>query len=112
MADTQSIIALNIGSQRISMGVFTTAKNNLVLKSYRATSILADPATEAARIPQVQLAIKELARKLEARQPEGGIRPRWSVGLHSLRQAPASRGRRNGRIGEIRSPAKRSFPHR
>jgi|GEM_PF-5208280 len=53
MADTQSIIALNIGSQRISMGVFTTTKNNLVLKSYRATSILADPATEAARIPQV-----------------------------------------------------------
>ena len=65
MADTQSIIALNIGSQRISMGVFTTAKNNLVLKSYRATSILADPATEAARIPQVQLAIKELAKSLK-----------------------------------------------
>ena len=65
MADTQSIIALNIGSQRISMGVFTIAKNNLVLKSYRATSILADPATEAARIPQVQLAIKELAKSLK-----------------------------------------------
>ncbi len=65
MADQQSIIALNIGSQRISMGVFSPTKSGLVLKSYGATSILADPATEAARIPQVQLAIKELAKSLK-----------------------------------------------
>jgi len=65
MADQQSIIALNIGSQRISMGVFFPSKSGLVLKSYGATSILADPATEAARIPQVQLAIKELAKSLK-----------------------------------------------
>ncbi len=65
MADTQSIIALNIGSQRISMGVFAQTKKGLVLKSQGATSILADPATEAARIPQVQLAIKELAKGLK-----------------------------------------------
>lgn len=65
MADQQSIIALNIGSQRISMGLFAQTKKGLVLKSYGATSILADPATEAARIPQVQLAIKELAKGLK-----------------------------------------------
>ncbi len=65
MADQQSIIALNIGSQRISMGVFAPTKKGLVLKNYGATSILADPATEAARIPQVQLAIKELAKGLK-----------------------------------------------
>ncbi|YCM43531.1 type IV pilus assembly protein PilM [Verrucomicrobiaceae bacterium 227] len=65
MADQQSIIALNIGSQRISMGVFSPSKSGMVLKSYGATSILADPATEAARIPQVQLAIKELAKSLK-----------------------------------------------
>ncbi len=65
MADQQSIIALNIGSQRISMGVFAPTKKGLILKKYAATSILADPATEAARIPQVQLAIKELAKGLK-----------------------------------------------
>ena len=65
MADQQSIIALNIGSQRISMGVFAPTKKGLILKKYAATSILADPATEAARIPQVQLAIKELAQGLK-----------------------------------------------
>ena len=47
------------------MGVFTPTKKGLVLKSHGATSILADPATEAARIPQVQLAIKELAKSLK-----------------------------------------------
>lgn len=47
------------------MGVFTQTKKGLVLKSHGATSILADPATEAARIPQVQLAIKELATSLK-----------------------------------------------
>jgi type IV pilus assembly protein PilM len=65
MADQQSIIALNIGSQRIAMGVFSPTKSGLVLKKYGATSILADPATEAARVPQVQLAIKELAQSLK-----------------------------------------------
>lgn len=47
------------------MGVFAPTKKGLVLKSYGASSILADPATEAARIPQVQLAIKELAKSLK-----------------------------------------------
>lgn len=47
------------------MGVFAQTKKGLVLKSHGATSILADPATEAARIPQVQLAIKELAKGLK-----------------------------------------------
>jgi len=65
MADQQSIIALNIGSQRISMGVLAPTKKGLILKKYAATSILADPATEAARIPQVKLAIKELAKGLK-----------------------------------------------
>ncbi|MGC6566715.1 MAG: Amuc_1101 family PilM-like pilus complex protein [Akkermansiaceae bacterium] len=65
MADQQSIIALNIGSQRIAMGVFSPTKSGLTLKKYGATSILADPATEAARVPQVQLAIKELAQSLK-----------------------------------------------
>lgn len=47
------------------MGIFAPTKKGLILKSYAATSILADPATEAARIPQVQLAIKELAKALK-----------------------------------------------
>ena len=65
MADSESIITLNIGSQKISMAEILPSKGGITLKSYNTTSILADPAAEAARVPQVQLAIKELAKSLK-----------------------------------------------
>lgn len=65
MADAQSITALNIGSQKISIAQFSVQKGVLGLKAYNTTSILADPAAEASRASQVQLAIKELAKSLK-----------------------------------------------
>ncbi|MCP5535355.1 MAG: type IV pilus assembly protein PilM [Akkermansiaceae bacterium] len=66
MADAQATVALNIGSQRISMGVFEPSKSGgLILKKYDSTSILADPAAEMARLPQIRVAISELADKLK-----------------------------------------------
>jgi len=66
MADAQATVALNIGSQRISMGVFEPSKNGgLILKKYDSTSILADPAAEMARLSQIRLAISELADRLK-----------------------------------------------
>lgn len=65
MAENQTTVTLNIGSQRISMAVFETSKSGaLILKGYESASLLADPATEAARMPQTRLAILELAQKL------------------------------------------------
>lgn len=61
MADNQSTIALNIGTQRVSLAVFDTAKSGaLVLKSYDAESVLADPASESARVAQIRQAISAL----------------------------------------------------
>lgn len=66
MADAQATVALNIGSQRISMGVFKTSKNGgLILEKYDSSSILADPAAEMARLPQIRVAVSELAEKLK-----------------------------------------------
>ena len=70
MAEQQSIIALNIGSQRISMGIFVPTKKGIILKSCQSTSILADPAAEATRTTQVQVAIKELAQALKVKHPK------------------------------------------
>ena len=48
------------------MAVFEAAKNGgLVLKKYTSTSILADPAAEMTRLPQVRMALGELAEKLK-----------------------------------------------
>lgn len=65
MADAQSIIALNIGSQRVTLGELATAKNGgLILKQYESTTILADPAAEMSRLPQIRMAVSELTEKM------------------------------------------------
>jgi type IV pilus assembly protein PilM len=65
MADSQSIVVLNIGSQKITMGLLAQSSNGgLILKKYESTSILADPAAEMTRLPQIRLAIAELVNRL------------------------------------------------
>lgn len=66
MADTQTTVALNIGSQRISMAVFEVSKNGgLVLKAYDSESIVADPSMDASRIAQARVAIADLVQRLK-----------------------------------------------
>lgn len=66
MANAKATVALNIGSQRISMAVFEASKSgDLTLQKYDSTSILADPAAEMARLPQIRVAISELTDKLK-----------------------------------------------
>ncbi|MEY3395726.1 MAG: type pilus assembly protein PilM [Verrucomicrobiota bacterium] len=65
MADTQTIVALNIGSQRISLAVFEVSKHGtLVLKAYDADTIVADPSFEASRESQIRVALEEMVGKL------------------------------------------------
>ncbi len=65
MVEQQSIIVLNIGSQRVTMGILTPVSNGgLILKKYASATILADPAAEMTQLPQIRVAIVELADKL------------------------------------------------
>ena len=81
MADSQSSIALNIGSQRVSMAVFEPSKSGgAVLKAYDSETILADPATEATRPAQVAYAISQLTQKLKT----GRSKARYSVAGSSV----------------------------
>lgn len=66
MADNQTTVALNIGSQRISMAVFETSKHGgLVIKAYGSESIVADPLLDASRISQTRVAIADLTQRLK-----------------------------------------------
>ncbi len=66
MADTQTTVALNIGSQRIGMAVFETSKSGgLILKGYDTDTIIADPAMEASREAQIRVALEDLVAKLK-----------------------------------------------
>jgi type IV pilus assembly protein PilM len=66
MSDSPTTIALNIGSQRISVAVFETSKQgDLVLKGYASETIVVDPAFEASREIQIQVALKDIVEKLD-----------------------------------------------
>ncbi len=76
MAETQTTVALNIGSQRIGMAVFETSKSGgLVLKAYDSETIVADPALDSSRISQSRVAIADLATRLKL----GGSKVRYAI---------------------------------
>jgi type IV pilus assembly protein PilM len=81
MAENQTTVALNIGSQRISMAVFEVSKNGgLVLKSYGSEGIVADPALEASKISQSRIAIGELVQRLKV----GKTKARFAISGQSV----------------------------
>ena len=81
MAENQSTVALNIGSQRISMAVFEVSKSGgLILKSYGSEAIVADPALEATKISQSRIAIGDLAQKLKV----GKTKARYAISGQSV----------------------------
>lgn len=67
MADKNSIAVLNIGAQRVGMGIFKQVKGQLVLKAYKSTEILADPAAASTRNAQIKTAVIELAKTLKVK---------------------------------------------
>src|SRR2546425_58179 len=64
MADS-SFAVLNLGSQRVSGAVFARNRaGELVLKQAEFAEMLGDPGAEATRLPQLRVAVVELADKL------------------------------------------------
>lgn len=67
MADNNFSV-LNLGSQRVSGAVFSKARNgDLILKSFAFAEMQGDPSIEATRLPQLRIAMLELADKLKLR---------------------------------------------
>ncbi|MFZ9936967.1 MAG: Amuc_1101 family PilM-like pilus complex protein [Luteolibacter sp.] len=76
MAETPTSVAINIGSQRISMAVFEQSKSGgLLLKAYDSETITSDPAMEASRISQTRVAINDLASRLKV----GKVKARYAI---------------------------------
>jgi type IV pilus assembly protein PilM len=76
MADNQTTVALNIGSQRIGMAVFEVSKSgSLILKAYDSETIVADPSMEASKTSQTRIAIADLAQRLKV----GKTKARYAI---------------------------------
>jgi type IV pilus assembly protein PilM len=68
MADSKSITVLNLGSQRISGAIFSKAGGDLVLKKYEFVDMPGDPSVDVSRVPQIRLALLELADRLKIKK--------------------------------------------
>ena len=67
MAASNRIFSLSLGSQTVRFAEFRTdGRGGLILRDYRATELLADPATDATRVGQTALAVRELVDALKA----------------------------------------------
>ena len=81
MAENQTTVALNIGSQRIGMAVFEVSKNDtLILKAYDSATIVADPALDASKISQTRVAISDLVQRLKV----GKTKARYAISGQSV----------------------------
>src|SRR3954471_7663077 len=61
MASPKRIVALDLGTQSVSLAEFRSeAHGSLVLQSYRGSELQADPAHDATRHSQVKFAVQEM----------------------------------------------------
>ena len=81
MAENQTTVALNIGSQRIGLAVFEASKTGtLILKAYDSETIVADPALDASKISQTRVAIADLVQRLGV----GKTKARYAISGQSV----------------------------
>ncbi len=67
MAEFKTTVALEIGAQSVTMGVFTPAGKGYTLSRYARRDILLDPVEEGMRIDYVSNAIGEMVTELKVR---------------------------------------------
>ena len=70
MAEYKTTVALEIGSQSVTMGVFTPAGRGFALSRYARRDILLDPVEEGMRMDYVGNAIAEMVQELKVRGNE------------------------------------------
>ncbi len=67
MAEYKTTIALEIGAQSVTMGVFTPSKRGFTLSRYSRREILLDPVEEGMRMDYVSNAIAEMVKELKVK---------------------------------------------
>jgi type IV pilus assembly protein PilM len=68
MASSNRILSLDLGTQALTLCEFSTDRGGgLVLKNYRATPLLGDPAVDASRLSQMGIAVGEMVESLKCK---------------------------------------------
>ena len=81
MADSKNLVVLNLGSQKVGAAVFgRTSGGDLILKKYEFSEMMGDPSVDATRMPQLKVAVAELADRLRLK----GSTAWYTVAGHSV----------------------------
>lgn len=81
MADSNNLAVLSLGSQRVGGAVFAkTSRGDLVLKKYEFTEMVGDPSVDATRLPQLKVALAEVASHLRLK----GLQAWYTVAAHAV----------------------------
>ena len=81
MADSNNLAVLSLGSQRVGGAVFAkSSKGDLVLKKYEFAEMVGDPSVDATRLPQLKVAVSEVAGHLRLK----GLEAWYSVAGHGV----------------------------
>lgn len=68
MSETKQIVALSVGAQRVTMGVFArSGKSGLTMSRYGSRNIVLDIAAEGLRLNQISEAVGELVQELQVK---------------------------------------------
>ena len=111
MADSKNLVVLNLGSQRVGAAVFgRTGSGDLILKKYDFAEMMGDPSVDATRLPQLKVAISELAGRLKLK----GSSTWYTVAGHSVFtrfvKLPPVSGDKVGQIVEFEARQNVPFP--
>lgn len=111
MADSKNLVVLNLGSQRVGAAVFgRTGGGDLILKKYDFAEMMGDPTVDATRLPQLKVAVAELAGRLKLK----GTSAWYTVAGHSVFtrfvKLPPVSGDKIGQIVEFEARQNVPFP--
>ena len=111
MADNKNIVVLNLGSQRVGGAVFgKTGRGDLVLKKYEFVEMMGDPSVDATRLPQLKVAVAELADNLKLKGGSAWYSVAGHLVFSRFVKLPPVQGDKVGQIVEFEARQQVPFP--
>lgn len=111
MADSKSMVVLNLGSQNVAGAVFgRTAGGDLILKRYGIVEMAGDPTVDASRLPQLKIALDELADQIGIRKQAAWYAVSGHIAFTRFVKLPPVQGDKVDQIVEFEARQNVPFP--
>lgn len=111
MADSKTLVVLNLGSQNVSGAVFgKTAGGDLILKRFGVVEMDGDPTVDVSRLPQLKIAIDEIADQISIRKQSAWFAVSGHIAFTRFVKLPPVQEDKVGQIVEFEARQNVPFP--